>query len=200
MWEVHNQHGADTETEGVVKRLEDQLQRTVVSWSRKKITDYAAHFWTRVRCGAPDQCWEWTGAVLHSGHGYCWNGKRTLHAHRYAYEISKGAIPAGLLVCHACDNPKCCNPSHLWLGTQKDNMHDCIAKGRHSAPPRTDWPSVMRTRPHHWQKLTIKQVKEIKARLRRGNETQTRIAADYDVKDNIISQIKLGKRWSHVAE
>lgn len=75
-------------------------------------------------------CWEWQGAT--NGHGYGqlgYNGKRTT-AHRLSYELSNGEIPAGVLVRHTCDNPPCCNPAHLILGTHLDNAADRVARGR----------------------------------------------------------------------
>jgi hypothetical protein len=81
-------------------------------------------------------CWEWQGNRDYRGTGRVGNGtyhkgtSSTVLVHRVAWELTYGPIPAGLFVCHTCDNPPCCNPAHLFLGTQKDNMHDCKLKGR----------------------------------------------------------------------
>lgn len=78
-------------------------------------------------------CWEWTGAMASSGYGKIGCGGhsgRTLSAHRAAWEIAHGEIPDRLQVLHSCDNKKCVNPQHLFLGTQSDNILDCIRKGR----------------------------------------------------------------------
>lgn len=87
-------------------------------------------FWPKVEKAGPGDCWLWTAGV--DGHGY---GKvkiegRCLKASRVSWELHNGAIPEGLDVCHSCDTPLCVNPSHLWLGTQLDNMRDMAAKGR----------------------------------------------------------------------
>lgn len=77
-------------------------------------------------------CWEWKGDLHPNGYGYTTIheiGKR-IHVHRTSYIIFKGDIPQGLYVCHSCDNPKCCNPDHLWVGTAKENMQDAKRKGR----------------------------------------------------------------------
>lgn len=81
-----------------------------------------------------NNCWEWQGKINESGYG-CFQenieGKRYyLIAHRISYEEFIGDIPKNKCVCHSCDNPKCCNPEHLWIGTHKENIHDCINKGR----------------------------------------------------------------------
>jgi len=80
----------------------------------------------------PDACWVWLASTVGAGYGhFSLAGGRKILAHRFAWEQSKGAIPDGLKVLHRCDNPPCCNPNHLFLGTQADNVHDMMQKGRH---------------------------------------------------------------------
>ncbi len=74
-------------------------------------------------------CWEWTGPVNNKGYGTCRIlGER--YAHRASWTLANGPIPDGLVVCHKCDNPRCVNPEHMWLGTLVDNNRDMFAKGR----------------------------------------------------------------------
>lgn len=90
-------------------------------------------FWARVqKPDRPDGCWIFAGAVCNqAGHVHIAreDGSRVF-AHRYSYELHHGPIPAGLVVMHACDVPRCVNPAHLSAGTQRDNVHDAIDKGR----------------------------------------------------------------------
>ena len=76
-------------------------------------------------------CWEWDGGVDSWGYGQFFKYKKTHKAHRTMYKEIYGNIPFGMFVCHTCDNPKCINPDHLWLGTPKENAHDRDKKGRH---------------------------------------------------------------------
>ena len=86
----------------------------------------------RSRCVAGENgCLIWTGSSA-KGYGTVYvPPRKTLLVHRAMYTACVGAIPSGMYVCHKCDNPICCNPDHLWLGTARDNWRDMIAKGRH---------------------------------------------------------------------
>ena len=93
-------------------------------------------FWNKVEKGKPDACWNWIGAKHPFGYGDIRLGggsrQRTIHirAHRFSYELHHGPIPAGLDVCHSCDNPTCVNPHHLFVGTARDNVLDAIRNNR----------------------------------------------------------------------
>lgn len=91
-------------------------------------------FWSIVSVGEENACWEWRGAVCSAGYGKVGArvfGRRvTLGAHRVAWMLRCGSSPRGVFVLHRCDNRRCCNPGHLFLGTHQDNMNDMVAKGR----------------------------------------------------------------------
>lgn len=76
-------------------------------------------------------CWEWQGFKVHNGYGETTYHSQKARVHRLAYQLWKGPIPAGMDVCHTCDNRPCCNPDHLWVGTRHQNLLDCLEKGRH---------------------------------------------------------------------
>ena len=85
---------------------------------------------SRVEFDTNGGCWLWSGAHCPDGYGHMKVGPRFEKAHRLSYRIHKGTIPTGAQVCHSCDQPACINPHHLWIGTPRDNIRDCIAKGR----------------------------------------------------------------------
>jgi hypothetical protein len=86
-------------------------------------------------------CHEWQGALTYNGYGRIGVNGKVQRAHRVAYELAHGPIPEGIVVCHRCDNPRCCNPDHLFLGTTQENVDDKVQKGRHKA---------VYQRPGHW--------------------------------------------------
>jgi hypothetical protein len=91
-------------------------------------------FWNHVAVGGLDECWPWAAAKA-DGYGRFKIEGRLYSAHRIAYTLARGVIPPGTgyhgtIVMHACDNPACCNPLHLKLGTNRDNVRDMVAKGR----------------------------------------------------------------------
>ena len=110
-------------------------------------------------------------------------GGQILKAHRVAWTLTFGKIPDELCCCHHCDNPECCNPYHLFVGTPSDNIADMVAKKRHAHGNK-----------HGNSKLTEDDVLEIRILLKNGLK-QIEIAELYEIKPACISHISTGHRW-----
>ena len=143
----------------------------------------AQRFWSKVDPAPSQCCWEWTACKSSDGYGCFTLNYRNLRAHRLAYTLSKGEIPEGLVVRHTCDNPVCCNPDHLILGTHTDNMADMLERKRQA-----------KGEGNSSCKLTPKQVMEIY----NSPLPQDEIAKLYNIDQSIVSRIKHKKRWKHI--
>lgn len=132
-------------------------------------------------------CWLWKGAKTKSGYGLIWitEDKCNRLAHRVSYALHNGVDPDALDVCHHCDTPLCVNPEHLFVGTRKDNILDCVAKQRNAFGTKNGH-SIL--------------TDEIVAFIHSldGLESQKEIAKRYDVNPSVISRIMSGKAWRHI--
>lgn len=89
--------------------------------------------WARIDRRGPDECWPFIGNRTADGYGKLTYGRSSVAAHRFVFEQTNGPIGRGLFVCHRCDNPACCNPGHLFVGSPKANTQDSLIKGRHGS-------------------------------------------------------------------
>jgi hypothetical protein len=145
-------------------------------------------FREKVEKGRANDCWNWTASTAGKGYGQLKlpGTRRQVYAHRLSYEIHIGPVPDGILVLHTCDNPRCVNPKHLFLGTSGDNLTDMAQKGRHLYGER-----------NKQHRLTEAKVNAIFDLSERG-WVQHRIAAKFSVGQMTVCRILRGERWKHV--
>lgn len=142
-----------------------------------------------------DTCWFWNGYTSKKGYGRFYFHKQYI-AHRVSYELFKGPIPNGLLVCHKCDIRNCVNPDHLFLGTNQDNMTDMVKKGRSNH---------LYGIKNHQVKLTEVQVLEIRAKYKAPSSKNKRngysihkLAEEYNINCQTIYAIISKRIWKHL--
>lgn len=150
-------------------------------------------FWQHVERRGPDDCWPFNGSTSDVNYGSVrWAG-RTQRAHRIAYTLAYGQIPDGLNVLHSCDNPPCCNPAHLFLGTQAENSADMIRKNRVNRTARFIGAA------HPRAKLTEEAVFEARW-LRKAGMPWRRLAARFGVSKTTITAAVIGRTWKCARE
>jgi hypothetical protein len=146
-------------------------------------------FWGAFEQGHPEDCWEWHGNTLAHKMPYgrvYYEGKQVL-AHRLSYALHNGYLPDDALVLHHCDNPKCVNPRHLYLGDHTDNAQDRVQRNR-SNPKRGEDAAT--------SKLTEDQVRAIRAAFGTCDE----LAKEFGVSRSLISLVRTRKVWAHIQE
>lgn len=142
----------------------------------------ADRFWEKVDIRGADECWPWNAGVHGSGYGSIGDEVgQTATSNRVAYELSNGPLPDGMQALHTCNNRPCCNPQHLYAGTDADNSRDRVIDGSHAGEK------------HHSAKLKLSDV----IAIRSSGETGRALAKKYGVRESQISRIKNGTRWTH---
>lgn len=153
---------------------------------------HAVRFWSKVAKGRG--CWGWKDSCGSHGYGQFYiEHAKPLLAHRVSWQVSFGRIPHDKFVLHKCDNKKCVRPDHLFLGTQADNIHDMVAKGRNS-PTRGELSGNA--------KLTSSDVAEIRRRYRTGHRyspgNSAELAKKFSMTRQGIGQVALRHSWRHL--
>jgi hypothetical protein len=152
-----------------------------------KDAPFEVRLFDQITQGAEGDCWPWTGHVNTSGYGQIWHGKRLVLAHRVMFARANGEISEGMLVLHHCDNPSCCNPAHLFVGTDADNARDKQRKGRCHDTAGEKNPRA---------RLTAQDIRDIRAM---GTTPRSVIAERYSIGVRYVSRIRHRQLWGSVA-
>ncbi len=173
-------------------------------------------FWKKINVQGPEECWNWVGLKGEStGKKYptVWIEGKSLAAHRVAFELHHRPLVAGECVCHHCDNPRCCNPAHLFAGSHADNLADMTAKGRRAPGEKTRPKRIYRGDEHHARrhperlargervggaKLTGSMVTAIRSSVTQGIPQRV-IAKRLGISPANINMIVKRRTWKHVA-
>ncbi len=152
-------------------------------------------FWSKVDILGDNECWPWKACTRNKVSGFeygaFWLNRRHQPASRVAWELTNGAMAAGMFACHRCDNPGCCNPAHIFPGTSQENTADKVAKGRQVKGERV-----------HTAKITEQDVLAIRAMRPPGKKAPVGLAASiaekYGITKQYVSEIWGKKSWSSV--
>jgi len=160
--------------------------------SYKKLYPLFPRFWGKMSAPSDNECWAWKYGTFKKRGGYGQFSYNSIpsYAHRVSWELVFGEIENGLCVLHKCDNPPCCNPNHLFLGTRADNNEDMENKGRSVKRGALGEKNIN-------AKLTAQDITNIK-RLRKTGKPRKEVAALFDVSIATISRITSNKAWKHL--
>ena len=162
-------------------------------------------FWSKIKKSGANECWEWQSTLSKSGYGTISVKRRLLRAHRVSLSLNKEGFdkdkPHAL---HSCDNPKCCNPLHLFWGSHSENMKDMALKKRatklkgelHSSRTRIE--CRPRGAPHKYSKFTESQVLDIRHKVAQKLRSRKQLALDYGVSVSAITAIHKRQNWFHI--
>jgi len=148
-------------------------------------------FWANVGILSENDCWEWKLGKVPDGYGYVKYQRKSLLAHRLSYILTYGEVPEGQLVCYHCDNPPCCNPAHLFLGTDLDNSRDKYSKGRANHPKGTSVGTV---------KLSEQDVLEVRRLYATGNYSKETLGEMFGCTLQNIYRIVNNITWRHLLD
>lgn len=161
---------------------------------------YIERFHSRVSKGDPNECWLWQGQLTSECYGVFWTGTSKVVASRIAYFLHYGVNPGRFRVCHTCDIPPCCNPLHLFLGTNYDNAQDRHAKKRDACGEFLSYALKARNvrgESHPNAKVTAEIVKQIRQEANKGT-AQNIIARKYSLSRAQVCRIVQRIRWIHI--
>jgi hypothetical protein len=167
----------------------------------KVIRGFSARFWSKVDIKDDVSCWNWMGGLKDTGYGNFWYNGKVKRSHIVSWILTYGNIPytenekfcSRLCVLHKCDNRKCCNPNHLFLGTQAENMDDMRRKGRAMS---TQLASKIRRGEGNWaHKITWEQSDEIRVLYKSGNYKKTELARMFSICKQQIAEIINNESW-----
>ena len=147
----------------------------------------AERFWSKVDVKQRLKCWEWKGAKDQNGYGQLLIDRKSYRAPRVAFWLRNGSWPIN--ACHTCDNPNCCNPDHIFNGSDHDNMRDMVNKGRNKTKMGEEHPA---------SRLTAEKVLAIRSDYSLGNHSLKALADKYGCGASTIQRVVSRTSWKHI--
>jgi hypothetical protein len=164
-----------------------------------------AYIKNRCKINGESGCWEWQKSGDKRGYGlikHKYFGGDWMYVHRAMWYAHGNTIPEGMILLHACDNPKCCNPAHLSLGTHKENTADMLSKGRQSSKLSNEDVKAIKVALNAYPppvNITVPPGTSFNDMMKISSTKLIKLLADqYDVSPQTIKLIQQGKTWTHI--